>query len=64
MTDPGVKKMGVLRLQMPDTSWKDKKESYREIKVCMRFGDTEIRVSAVDCKTGEVALATLDLLCK
>ena len=56
--------MGVLRLQMPDTSWKDKKESYREIKVCMRFGDTEIRVSAVDCKTGEVALATLDLLCK
>ena len=64
VTDPGVKKMGVLRLQMPDTSWKDKKEPNREIKVCMRFGDTEIRVSAVDCKTGEVALATLDLLCK
>ena len=25
VTDPGVKKMGLLRLQIPDTSWKDKK---------------------------------------
>lgn len=64
VTDPGVKRMGVLRLQMPATRWKEKMDSYREIKVCMRFGDTEIRVSAVDCKSGEVALATLDLLCK
>ena len=64
VTDPGVKKIGELRLQMPATSWTEKKDSYREIKVCMRFGDTEIRVSAVDCQSGEVALATLDLLCK
>lgn len=64
VTDPGVKRIGVLRLQMPATRWKEKMDSYREIKVCMRFGDTEIRVSAVDCKSGEVALATLDLLCK
>ena len=63
ITDPGVMRVGELRLQMPPLSIREDGTS-REIKVYMRFGDTEITVCAVDCASGHTALANLDLLCK
>lgn len=63
VTDPGVRRVGELRLNLPPlVATKDMK--YREIKICMKFGDTEINVRAIDCASNLVAHVILDLLCK
>ena len=56
ITDPGVTKIGELRLQMPDTTG----GRTRELKTTMTFGDTEAWVQAVDCTSGQTAQAQVD----
>ena len=63
VTDAGVRKMGELRLNLP-VLLAPKEMKYREIKICMKFGDTEINVRAIDCASNQVAHVVLDLLCK
>ena len=60
VTDPGVSKVGEVRLEMPDTSGGKR----RELQMSMIFGDTEISVEAVDCTSGQTATASLDFLNK
>ena len=45
----------------PSTTFKD---SRREIQTRMVFGDTEIKVSALDVATGRCVRATIDFLNK
>ncbi|KAK3714630.1 hypothetical protein QZH41_012080 [Actinostola sp. cb2023] len=61
VTDSGVKKCGQLKIELPDVEKYDASKP-REIQACMEFGDTEIRVSAVDVVTGLEAKATIDFL--
>ena len=58
ITDPGVIKIGELRLQMPDTTG----GRSRELKMTMIFGDTEVSVHAIDCTSGQTASAQVDFL--
>ena len=59
-TDPGVRKCGELYLEMPDTTG----GKARELEMTMMFGDTEIRVEAVDLTSGKIAKASIDFLNK
>lgn len=59
VTDPGVKKIGELRLNL---STNDK--SSNEVHMTMTFGDTEITVKGCDNKSGQTAFAQIDFLCK
>lgn len=59
-TDPGVKRCGELHLEMPDTTG----GKARELQATMLFGDTEIKVEAVDLTSGKTALAKIDFLNK
>jgi hypothetical protein len=61
VTDSGVKKCGQLKIEMPDIKNNDPSKP-REIKASMEFGDTEIKVSAVDVLSGLDAKATIDFL--
>lgn len=59
-SDPGVQRCGELYLEMPDiTGGKS-----RELQATMMFGDTEIKVEAVDCTSGKTAIAKIDFLNK
>ena len=60
VTDPGVEKIGELRLRMPDTTG----GRNRELSMTMLFGDTEISVEAVDITSGQTATAQVDFLFK
>ena len=59
ITDHGVKKIGELRLELPQTGYQRK----REVKMTMTFGDTEISVSGIDSESGQTAFAQIDFLC-
>lgn len=59
VTDPGVKKIGELRLNLPNIQDDNK----REVQMTMTFGDTEMSVTGVDSKTGQKAFAQIDFLC-
>jgi hypothetical protein len=59
-TDPGVNKSGELYLEMPDTTG----GKGRELELTMMFGDTEIRVEAVDLTSGTIAHSAIDFLNK
>jgi len=61
VTDHGVKKCGQLLLEMPEIDDFDSKKP-RELKTCMIFGDTEIRVTAVDILSGKEAKASINFL--
>ena len=61
VSDSGVKKCGQLRIDMPDVQNTVLKKP-REIQASMEFGDTEIKVSAVDLLSGLNAKATIDFL--
>lgn len=61
VTDQGVKKCGQLRLEMPEMERSDSKKP-RELKTCMIFGDTEIKVTAVDILSGKEAKASINFL--
>lgn len=61
VTDHGVKKCGQLLLEMPEIDDFDSKKP-RELKTCMIFGDTEIRVTALDILSGKEAKASINFL--
>lgn len=48
----------------PNSSIKISKDRRREIQTRMIFGDTEIKVSALDVATGKCVRATIDFLNK
>ncbi|CAF0929548.1 unnamed protein product, partial [Didymodactylos carnosus] len=69
VTDPGVRKIGTLVLDM--LLYDDKlsggnitTQRRREVQTRMVFGDTEIKVSALDITTGKCVRATIDFLNK
>jgi len=73
VTDPGVERCGTLRLhlQATPTAALDSapgaglgRGRRREIQTRMMFGETEIRVSALDVVTGTAVRATIDFLNK
>lgn len=59
VTDPGVRKVAQLRLEMPQTG-----SRCRELHMSMIFGDTEINVEAIDLTSGQTAVASADFLNK
>ena len=60
-TDPTVgQSIGKVVVKSPDTSQGKK----RKIEVCILFGGTEIKVTAIDKTSGNTATAYLDFLCK
>lgn len=58
VTDPGVLKIGELKLDSPDIS----RGKSRELKMTLMFGNTEISVQAVDCTSGQTASANVNFL--
>lgn len=65
ITDVGVKKCGTLQLDLTELSQKTPPvHKRREIQARMEFGDTEIKVSAVDVATGSSVKANIDFLSK
>ena len=59
-TDAAVRRCGELHLDMPDTTGGQQ----RELQMSMMFGDTEIKVVAVDLTSGKKAHAVIDFLNK
>ncbi|XP_026856410.1 heat shock 70 kDa protein 12B isoform X1 [Electrophorus electricus] len=69
ITDPGVRKCGAITLDLPEpsaaaacSSANDSAGERREIRAAMQFGDTEIKVTAVDVATGRQMRASIDFL--
>lgn len=65
ITDPGVRKCGALSLELePEGSPENTgtSPSRREIRAAMQFGDTEIKVTAVDVSTNRSVRAAIDFL--
>jgi hypothetical protein len=60
VTDPGVKKIGELRLNLLDFNGDSQK---REVRMAMTFGDTEISVKGFDTESGQIAFSQIDFLC-
>ncbi|XP_054721285.1 uncharacterized protein LOC129231062 [Uloborus diversus] len=58
ITDPGVKRCATLILDLSDSRYIQS----REIQTRMMFGDTEIKVSALDVTTGKCVKAEVDFL--
>ena len=57
ITDPGVAKIGELKLEIP-------RGKSHEVKVTMDFSRTEVTVSAIDNSTGQTASVQIDFLFK
>ncbi|KAK2190301.1 hypothetical protein NP493_79g06007 [Ridgeia piscesae] len=64
ITDKGVKKVGTLCLDLSDAQYQQNLPRRREIQTRMVFGDTEIKVSALDVSTGKCVRCTIDFLNK
>ena len=64
ITDSGVKKVGTLCLDLSDVQYSASMAKRREIQTRMIFGDTEIKVSALDVATGKCVKAAIDFLNK
>ncbi|XP_006010284.1 heat shock 70 kDa protein 12B [Latimeria chalumnae] len=64
ITDPGVRKCGTISLELsdPEESKFSPRKGRREIRASMQFGDTEIKVTAVDTATSKSVRATIDFL--
>ncbi|XP_032317783.1 heat shock 70 kDa protein 12B isoform X1 [Camelus ferus] len=60
ITDPGVRKCGALSLELEPAE--DTPPGRREIRAAMQFGDTEIKVTAVDVSTNRSVRAAIDFL--
>lgn len=58
ITDPGVRRCATLILDLSDSRYIQS----REIQTRMMFGDTEIKVSALDVTTGKCVRAEIDFL--
>ena len=65
-TDKGVRRCGQIRIEMPsltiDEIPEDKRNKPRELQATMLFGDTELKVTAVDVLTGKTAKSVVDFL--
>lgn len=59
ITDPGVRKCGTISLELGDAG---DTRGRREIRASMQFGDTEIKVTALDTRTARSVRATIDFL--
>jgi hypothetical protein len=59
VTDPGVRKVAQLKLELPQLD-----SRCRELHMSMIFGNTEITVEAVDLTSGQTAAASADFLNK
>lgn len=65
ITDPGVKRCGTLCLDLTDVQYRhSQKPRRREIQARMTFGDTEIKVTALDVATGKCVRAAIDFMNK
>uniref|UniRef100_A0A8C3CT20 Heat shock protein family A (Hsp70) member 12B n=1 Tax=Cairina moschata TaxID=8855 RepID=A0A8C3CT20_CAIMO len=67
ITDPGVRKCGTVSLELPQlgdaaAAAPGSPRARREIRAAMQFGDTEIKVTAVDMSTSKTVRATIDFL--
>uniref|UniRef100_A0A8D1C7G1 Heat shock 70 kDa protein 12B n=1 Tax=Sus scrofa TaxID=9823 RepID=A0A8D1C7G1_PIG len=68
ITDPGVRKCGALSLELEPEPAEGGPNAAgappgrREIRAAMQFGDTEIKVTAVDVSTNRSVRATIDFL--
>ncbi|XP_041728146.1 heat shock 70 kDa protein 12B isoform X1 [Coregonus clupeaformis] len=66
ISDPGVRKCGAITLDLPDalpgTVDGAERSERREIRTTMQFGDTEIKVMAVDMATNRTVRAAIDFL--
>lgn len=65
ITDPGVKRCGTLVLDLSEDKPTDEEKQQpgkREIQTIMIFGDTELKVSALDVLTGRCVKAEIDFL--
>ncbi|XP_027486953.1 LOW QUALITY PROTEIN: heat shock 70 kDa protein 12B-like [Corapipo altera] len=66
ITDPGVRHCGTISLQLDgdggDGGDAGPARGRREIRASMQFGDTEIKVTAVDTRTARTVRATIDFL--
>uniref|UniRef100_A0A8C2ST99 Heat shock 70 kDa protein 12B-like n=1 Tax=Coturnix japonica TaxID=93934 RepID=A0A8C2ST99_COTJA len=60
VTEPGVTKCGTVSLELPELPGGD--GGRREIRAAMQFGDTEIKVTAVDVSSARTVRATIDFL--
>ncbi|XP_035949109.2 heat shock 70 kDa protein 12B isoform X1 [Halichoerus grypus] len=60
ITDPGVRKCGALSLELEPSDGAS--PGRREIRAAMQFGDTEIKVTAVDVSTNRSVRAAIDFL--
>ena len=69
ITDKGVKKCGSLKIDLSNEEGGNKdispaRDGRREIQTRMVFGDTEIRMSALDVSTGQIVKSSIDFLNK
>jgi len=65
ITDPGVRKCGTLYLDLSQlVQLEEPLPRRREIQTRMIFGDTEIKVSALDVATNTCVKAAIDFLNK
>ncbi|XP_028833068.1 heat shock 70 kDa protein 12B isoform X1 [Denticeps clupeoides] len=68
ITDPGVRKCGAITLDLPEPITAEGRHNgnttseRREIRATMQFGDTEIKVTAVDVATDRFVRASIDFL--
>ncbi|XP_034959582.1 heat shock 70 kDa protein 12B [Zootoca vivipara] len=63
ITDPGVRKCGTISLDLDELEEPSSpKRSRREIRASMQFGDTEIKVAAMDVQTSKTVRASIDFL--
>uniref|UniRef100_A0A8V5G6T2 Uncharacterized protein n=1 Tax=Melopsittacus undulatus TaxID=13146 RepID=A0A8V5G6T2_MELUD len=60
ITDPGVRRCGTVSLELERQC--RHMGARREIRASMQFGDTEIKVTAVDVSTAKTVRATIDFL--
>ncbi|KAM9027443.1 heat shock 70 kDa protein 12B isoform 2-T2 [Ara ararauna] len=60
ITDPGVRKCGTVSLELEALG--QPAGARREIRASMQFGDTEIKVTAMDISTAKTVRATIDFL--
>ncbi|XP_009077682.1 PREDICTED: heat shock 70 kDa protein 12B-like, partial [Acanthisitta chloris] len=65
ITDPGVRRCGTISLELGDEGHvgpEGDARARREIRTSMQFGDTEIKVTAMDIRTAKTVRATIDFL--
>ncbi|NWX39310.1 HS12B protein, partial [Steatornis caripensis] len=63
ITDPGVRKCGTISLELEALGDAGSPaRGRREIRASMQFGDTEIKVTAMDTRTSKTVRATIDFL--